>query len=279
MDTQLNFAKHISETLHNNHFECFAVGGFVRDNLMGRTPHDIDLTTNAVPSVVAELFKDECKIIDVGGEKFGTLVLHSHYFNVDLEITTFRKDVKCDGRKAVVEFSSSLEDDLGRRDFTINAIAVDLSTGKLIDPFNGQTDILNNVVRAVGDPVIRFQEDFLRMLRACRFTALNPNMFIVDSTAVAINQFANNIVTISCERIRTEFLKAMEYPVPSNMFRSMLKLGLLEILLPELYATVGVEQNLYHSVYQCKDCGLFYTVKQCNDGVSLTSWPFNLMEE
>src|SRR6476660_8084525 len=154
----------IAKRLEDAGFETWCVGGAVRDALLGHPHLDWDLATRATPNEVRKLFK---RTVPVGVE-FGTIgVLDQN--NVMHEVTTFRRDVNTDGRHAVVEFGASLDDDLARRDYTINAIAYSPTSKTLEDPFNGQADLELGIVRAVGDPAERMREDRLRALRAMRF--------------------------------------------------------------------------------------------------------------
>src|ERR1700694_4296123 len=156
----------IAATLEAAGFETWCVGGAVRDALLGHAHLDWDLATAAKPQDVQKLF---FRTVPVGIE-FGTIgVLDSD--NVMHEVTTFRKDVQTDGRHAVVEFGVSLDDDLARRDFTINAIAYSPKTGEIRDPYEGRKDLEKKIIRAVGDPRERMREDRLRALRAMRFAA------------------------------------------------------------------------------------------------------------
>src|SRR5437588_3638266 len=156
----------IAQTLEHAGFETWCVGGAIRDNLLGLENHDFDLTTSAPPEHVQKLFK---RTVPVGIEHGTVAVLDAT--NQPHEVTTFRKDIKTDGRHAVVEFGQSLMDDLARRDFTINAIAYHPLKHDWRDPFEGHADLERKVIRSVGDPNWRFQEDYLRILRGLRFSA------------------------------------------------------------------------------------------------------------
>ncbi len=156
----------IAKTLEHAGFETWCVGGAIRDNLLGQANHDFDLTTSAPPRDVQRLFK---RTVPVGIEHGTVAVLDAT--NQPHEVTTFRKDIQTDGRHAVVEFGVSLMDDLARRDFTINAIAYHPIRHEWRDPFHGQQDLEKRLIRSVGDPNWRFQEDYLRILRALRFSA------------------------------------------------------------------------------------------------------------
>lgn len=268
---QITLAKTASQILNNNNFECFAVGGYIRDILLGKTPSDIDLATNAKPQTVLEIFNsiNEFKVYDVGGEKFGTVIISNNNLKTSLEITTYRKDINCDGRKATIEFSDSIYEDLSRRDFTINALAMNLLTGKVIDPYNGISHIKSKHIETVGNPYERFKEDYLRMLRACRFMALDKDMSIEHKTFNAIKDLAENTTKISPERVRMEIMKAMSYPIPSNMINLMQTTGLLQFIFPELVKNIGIEQNKHHNIYMCKNCE---KLKIINNNNELEDW-------
>jgi tRNA nucleotidyltransferase (CCA-adding enzyme) len=269
------FAQFVGKRLIHQGYKAYIVGGYLRDVCLNRVPLDIDLATNAKPNKVERIFSD-CAVYDAG-KNFGTLGIYSKKWNVAVEVTTFRRDLQCNGRKAVVEFSDTIDDDLKRRDFTINAMALNLETQEVLDPFNGQHDIERKNVRAVGNAYDRFQEDYLRMMRACRFMALGSGMQMDPETLEAIRRNARKIQRISAERLRMELLKGMKYPVPGNMIHTMKDTGLLKLILPELQQAVGVEQNRYHCVYMCKECGEFYTVKgNPADSTSVKIFPWEV---
>ncbi|HEV2180449.1 MAG TPA: CCA tRNA nucleotidyltransferase [Gemmatimonadaceae bacterium] len=185
-------------------FETWCVGGAVRDALLGESHLDWDLATAATPAQVRRLFR---RTVPVGIE-FGTVgVLDAD--NVMHEVTTFRRDVKTDGRHAVVEFGASLDDDLARRDFTINAMAYDPLGHELRDPFEGRRDLAARVVRAVGDPDARMREDRLRALRAIRFAA-RFGFDIEPRTWRAVADSAPYMTRLSRERVKQEIEKTMQ---------------------------------------------------------------------
>jgi len=224
--------------------KSYIVGGAVRDLVAGQVPMDWDLSTPATPELLTTLFEGTYKVIPLG-IKHGTISVFHEPSKFSCQITTFRKDVSCDGRHAEVEFTSDLETDLARRDFTINAMALDLN-GNLIDPFGGQADLKQRSLRAVGDPEERLREDRLRMLRACRFAAYGTGMIISQDLFRAIKENAWDIDGLSAERIQGELVKAMKYPLPSKAFNAMRNTGLLPFIIPELQQCHGVEQNKYH---------------------------------
>lgn len=200
----MNIPKYAStalEILASNNFEGYLVGGCVRDFLMNITPHDFDITTNALPSQLKQIFSGFKTILS--GEKHGTVgvIIDGNV----VEITTYRTEAGYSDNRhpESVEFSTSIEDDLKRRDFTINAMAMDIK-GNIIDLFDGKSDLNKGIIRAVGNPTERFEEDALRIMRALRFAArlgFTPNA----DTAAAIIECRNRLKNISAERIRDEF--------------------------------------------------------------------------
>ena len=214
--------------------EVWYVGGAIRDVLLeglGRTvPRvgDYDVATSALPEVVRGLFR---RTVPVGIEHGTVGVLDGE--GVVHEVTTFRKDVVTDGRHAQVAFGVSLEDDLARRDFTINAIAVHPVTGEIRDPFAGRADLEAGVVRAVGDPAVRFQEDRLRVLRALRFAAVF-GFRIGPATWAAVCAAAPDLDALSRERVRDEWLKGLEAASPSVGVDLWRRSGALARVFPEL---------------------------------------------
>lgn len=212
-------------------FQAWAVGGAVRDALLGRADLDWDLATDATPDQVRTVFGRK-RTIPVGVD-FGTVgvldaagVLH--------EVTTFRRDVRTDGRHAEVEFGASLEEDLARRDFTVNAIAYSPSRAELYDPFHGQGDLAARVIRAVGDPNARMREDRLRALRAIRFAA-RFGFEIDPGTWDAIQGSAPHLTRLSAERVKQELEKTMDQvAAPSRALSLWRDSGALAVLVPEL---------------------------------------------
>jgi tRNA nucleotidyltransferase (CCA-adding enzyme) len=217
----------IAAVLRNAGFEAWCVGGAVRDALLGHAHLDWDLATSATPQHVQSLFK---RTVPVGIE-FGTVgVLDKK--QVMHEVTTFRKDVKTDGRHAVVEFGASLDDDLARRDFTINAIAYNPETDELRDPFGGQTDLKRGIVRAVGAAGDRMREDRLRALRGIRFAA-RFGFNIEPQTLAAIKESAPHMTRLSAERIKQELEKTMQQVErPSVALEWWREVGALAALVP-----------------------------------------------
>lgn len=223
-------------------FEAYAVGGCVRDCVLGREPDDWDITTSATPEEVKGLFG---RTVDTG-VVHGTVTVMVG--SVGYEVTTYRIDGEyMDGRHpSSVEFTGSLEEDLKRRDFTINAMAYSEQDG-LIDLFGGMDDLQRHVVRCVGDPRQRFGEDALRMLRAVRFAA-QLGFAIDGKTQVAIRELAPTLVAISAERVQMEILKLLLSDRP-GMWRMVWELGITGVIMPEFDRMMETEQNTLHHMY------------------------------
>jgi tRNA nucleotidyltransferase (CCA-adding enzyme) len=224
----------IAATLRGAGFEAWCVGGAVRDALLGHAHLDWDIATSATPTDVQGLFK---RTVPVGIE-FGTVgVLDKK--NVMHEVTTFRKDVKTDGRHAVVEFGVSLDDDLARRDFTINAMAFNPDTGELRDPYGGQADLRSGTVKAVGRPSDRMKEDRLRALRAIRFAA-RFGFRIDPSTWSAMRDSSAELKRLSAERVKQELEKTMQQVErPSKALELWRESGAFNALIPTLSKVSG----------------------------------------
>lgn len=221
----------IARRLEAAGFEAWCVGGAIRDALLGGHPLDWDLATPAHPEQVREIFGRR-RTIPVGIE-FGTVSVLDDA-GIPHEITTFRRDVKTDGRHAEVEFGASLDDDLARRDFTINAIAYRPRTEELRDPFDGRGDLERRLVRAVGDAEQRMREDRLRALRAIRF-ASRYHFAIEPATLAAIESSAPFLTRLSAERVQQEIVKTMEQvDHPGAAFRIWRDTGALATLVPPL---------------------------------------------
>lgn len=238
----LKEVKTILDILYMNGYEGYIVGGCVRDSIMGRIPNDWDICTSAKPEIVLDIFK-EFKVIPTG-LKHGTvtIVINKKAF----EVTTYRIDKEyLDGRRpSEVEFTNNLKEDLKRRDFTINAMAYNEKKG-LIDYYNGILDIKNKIIKCVGNPTKRFNEDYLRMLRAVRFSA-QLGYKIDVGTFESIRCLAKNIIDISKERIRDEINKILLSEKPSEGFMLLESTGLLEHIIPELQKCVKFEQRNPH---------------------------------
>jgi len=221
--------RRIAERLEEAGYETWCVGGAVRDAMLGHPHLDWDFATAAKPEEVRKLFK---RTVPVGIE-FGTIgVLDIN--KVMHEVTTFRRDVNTDGRHAVVEFGASLEEDLARRDFTINAIAYSPKLDEIRDPYNGRQDLERKVIRAVGDPWDRMREDRLRALRAIRFGA-RFGFEIDPKTWAAIVDSASHLSRLSAERVKQEIEKTMDQvKFPSQAFAKWRDSGAFATLIPSL---------------------------------------------
>jgi tRNA nucleotidyltransferase (CCA-adding enzyme) len=219
----------IATKLEDAGYETWCVGGAIRDTLLGAPHNDFDLTTAAPPPEVQKLFK---RTVPVGIEHGTVAVLDAH--NQPHEVTTFRKDIKTDGRHAVVEFGVSLIDDLARRDFTINAIAYHPLKHEWRDPFEGALDLEKKLIRSVGDPNWRFQEDYLRILRALRFSA-RFEFRIHARTLEAAKANAQGLGQLSAERVRDEWFKGIQRAVRvSKLLALWMDVGAARIWLPEI---------------------------------------------
>lgn len=226
--------------------EAFLVGGCVRDSIMGKHPHDEDIATSMTPDEVMRTFKG-CDVIGTG-LKHGTVTVV--YDGIPFEVTTYRKDGEySDGRHpdSVTE-ADSIEEDLSRRDFTMNAIALDPVSGRRIDPFGGEADIRKGIIRCVGNPDDRFQEDALRMLRAVRFSC-TTGMEIVSETLSVIGRNHHLISRISGERIASEISRMIMSGRCTEGFRLMRETGLLGDILPEIDILFDTPQNNPHHIY------------------------------
>ncbi len=276
-------ALQIVKTLKQNGYECYIVGGSVRDLLMGKNPHEWDLTTNADPKTVTKLFT---KVVPTG-IKYGTVtvLLDGESF----EVTTFRKDEKyVDGRHPEnVKFTKNLEEDLSRRDFTINAIAFDPIDNKLVDIFSGQNDIKKKIIRTVGDPVERFTEDGLRPIRACRFSS-QLGFEIEKNTLDAMPKVLRMVKKVAIERVHDELVKILKTNKPSIGIDALYRTQILHLFIPELVALYGVLQPeeyhkhdvYWHTLYACdaapadnlivRLAALFHDIAKpdCKDGMT-----------
>jgi tRNA nucleotidyltransferase (CCA-adding enzyme) len=244
----------IIKRLEEHGYEAYAVGGCVRDSILQRVPGDWDITTSATPYQVKELFR---RTIDTGIQH-GTVTI---MLGEDgYEVTTYRIDGKYeDGRhpKEVI-FTPSLEEDLKRRDFTINAMAYNPTTG-MVDMFGGQADLENKTIRCVGSPLARFGEDALRMMRAVRFAA-QLGFTIEEETFSAIRELTPNLKKVSAERIQVELSKLLKSDNPA-CFRLLYETGITAVVLPEFDKAMQTEQ---HSPYHCYSVGEHTMCVLCN---------------
>ena len=229
----------IARTLEKAGFEAWCVGGTLRDTLLGYPQSDYDIATAAMPEQVQALFP---KTIGVG-IKYGTVGVLDRKRELH-EVTTFRRDVATDGRHAVVAYGVALEDDLARRDFTINAIAYHPLRHEWRDPFGGARDLESHLVRAVGDPAQRFREDYLRILRALRFAA-RFDFSIDPQTWEAARAAAPGLTRLSAERVRDEWFKSLRTARSLTQLVSLWKeVGAAQAWIPELGAQLGSRTDI-----------------------------------
>ena len=237
-------------------YRAYVVGGALRDLLLGRQPQDYDLASTAPPQQVSTLFA-QCRVVETG-LRYGTVTVHTG--GMALEITALRRDGRYrDGRRPVeVQAAATIEEDLARRDFTINALAVCLNRvryGELVDPFGGIGDLKEKTIRTPLDPDITFSDDPLRMMRCVRF-ATQLGFYIDDETFDSLERNRERISIISKERIADELNKIILSPIPSKGFIELDRCGLLELIFPELVRLQGVEtrngrahkDNFYHTL-------------------------------
>jgi putative nucleotidyltransferase with HDIG domain len=235
--TPRELADSICETLERNGHQALLVGGCVRDLLLGREPADYDVTTDATPERVMELFPESIAV----GAQFGVVLIPRDGLKV--EVATFRSDVGySDGRHPDrVVYSKTPEEDVVRRDFTINGLLMRHDTGEVLDFVEGQADLMAGVIRAIGEADRRFTEDKLRMMRAARFAA-RFGFEIEHKTFTAIRRHAGAITDVSAERIREELTKLLTEGAARTGFELLEKSWLLSIVLPEIAAMKGVQQ-------------------------------------
>ncbi len=221
---------------------AWVVGGCVRDTLRGKEVNDWDVATTARPEKVQKVFR---KVIPTGIDHGTVTVL---WKGQPFELTTLRGEgAYSDGRRPdQVVFVEDIDRDLARRDFTVNALAYDPVDGQLVDPFGGLTDMRDKVLRAVGEPSERFQEDGLRILRGARFVA-TLDFELEPGTEAAFRGALDTFRKVSPERVREEWMKAMKAEAPSRAFEVMRRTGILEVTYPELLEQVGCEQNQWHA--------------------------------
>jgi poly(A) polymerase/tRNA nucleotidyltransferase (CCA-adding enzyme) len=237
--------KNITNELEKAGFEAYIVGGCVRDILLDKKPKDWDITTNAKPEEIQKIFTDS-----VYENDFGTVGIKIETDDESLkiiEVTTYRSEAKYTDKRHPdkVKFGVSLEEDLKRRDFTINAMALSPGKDEIIDPFEGQKDLKQGVIQTVGTAQERFDEDALRMLRAVRF-ATELNFTIEGATFGAIKNNASSIKLIAHERVREELIKMMGTQFAHNGILFMKDAGLLDIILPEVALGIDIGQNKHH---------------------------------
>jgi poly(A) polymerase/tRNA nucleotidyltransferase (CCA-adding enzyme) len=247
--------KDVLQALSDAGFEAYIVGGCVRDLSVSRVPKDWDITTNAKPDEVQEIFPDSFYENDFGTvgvkvDPFLPIGKKDREHDV-VEVTTYRiESTYTDKRRPDdVKFAKTLEEDLSRRDFTMNALAIKVENEKneIVDLFGGREDIKNKLICAVGNPIKRFGEDALRMMRAVRLGA-ELNFTIEDKTFEAIKQKNYLLTHVSVERIKDEFVKIIMSDHPRHGVQMLHDTGLLQHFLPELEDGIGVEQNHHHTL-------------------------------
>ena len=236
----------IIENLRMHGYEAYAVGGCVRDSILAKKPEDWDITTSAKPEEIKRLFS---RTVDTGIEHGTVTVLLG---KESFEVTTYRIDGAYEDSRHPKEvvFTNKLEEDLKRRDFTINAMAYNDEV-RLVDVFGGMKDLNRHLIRCVGEPKERFSEDALRILRAVRFSA-QLAFPIEPVTAEAIRELAPTLANISAERIQAELVKLLMSNHPERL-QDAYELGITKVILPEWDAMVGVEQNTPHHRYDVAD--------------------------
>lgn len=262
--------KNITEKLESENFEAFIVGGCVRDLLTGKTPKDWDITTNANPEQIQAIFPDSFY-----ENNFGTVGVKNEESENEsvrvVEVTPYRieGDYKDNRHPETVFFSQKIEDDLKRRDFTMNAIAYSISKDEIVDLYNGREAIKDKMIVAVGNPDERFKEDALRILRAVRF-ASQHGFAISHETLVSMSENADLIKNISFERIRDEFFKIVMSSESITGIVLANKIGILKHIIPELEVGIGVEQNGSH-IYDVWEHNLRTMQHACDK-----DWPLHI---
>jgi tRNA nucleotidyltransferase (CCA-adding enzyme) len=258
--------KSIVEKLENDGFESYVVGGCVRDFLRGEKPKDWDIATNARPEEISHIFRKHYI-----NNQFGTVTVLTDSKEEELkeiEITPYRTEEKYSDKRHPdkVHWAESIEEDLARRDFTINAIAAEISKGRIkktIDPYNGKKDLGKKIIKAVGKPKERFSEDALRMMRAVRFATI-MGFEIEKKTAEAIKDNSDFIREISNERIRDELIKIIMARRAAEGIELLRTLDLLKHIIPELLEGYKISQNKHHiyDVYDHAVRSLEYAAKK-----------------
>ncbi|TGL72868.1 CCA tRNA nucleotidyltransferase [Leptospira jelokensis] len=235
----------IDSTLKKAGYECYLVGGSVRDLVMNKIPKEYDFTTNAEPKQVKKLFRT---VIDTGIDH-GTVTIVLD--KVNYEVTTYRIDKDYhDGRRPEhVEFGTTLEEDLKRRDFTMNALAFDIQTGRLVDEHFGLKDIENKMIRTIGNPIKRFSEDGLRPIRALRF-ASTLNFTIETETKKAIQETKSITQKVSLERFQDEILKSFLGDNPAKMIQLLVEENIFPLFVPNLSNSISINLNKINSLNQ-----------------------------
>jgi tRNA nucleotidyltransferase (CCA-adding enzyme) len=253
----------VGDQLLKKNFQAHLVGGCVRDSLLKIIPADWDIATDAEPQEIQALFPNS-----VYENNFGTVLVKTESEEPKLhvvEVTTFRKEGRYTDKRRPdnIVFTKKIEDDLARRDFTVNAIALNLDESRIVDPFQGQADLKNKTLRAVGEPEKRFEEDALRLMRAVRLHA-QLGFKIEEKTREAIRKNSKHLKEIAPERIRDELTRLIMTSHAARAIEEMEELGLLEYVLPEVREGIGVGQNKHHvfTVFEHNLKSLDYAVKK-----------------
>lgn len=259
----------VSNGLREAGYEAYLVGGCVRDLIIGREPKDWDVTTNAKPEQIQAVFPESFYENDFG--TVGVKTESEDPRTAIIEVTPYRTESEYSDKRRPdkVEFGTSLLEDLARRDFTINAIALDESKGQIVDPYDGQKDIKDKLLRAVGNAGERFNEDALRMLRAVRLVA-ELDFGIDGATAAAISENSKHLSHVSRERVRDELIRILNSKQPMSALVLSWQLGILEFISPDLIRGVGVEQNQAHSY------DVFEHLMRSMQHAADKDWPFDI---
>ncbi|OGG37729.1 hypothetical protein A2110_01555 [Candidatus Jorgensenbacteria bacterium GWA1_54_12] len=243
--------REIVEGLHREGYGAYPVGGCVRDLVIGRAPKDWDVTTDATPEEVQKIFPES-----VYENEFGTVGVKTGSDDATLtivEVTTFRKEGRYSDKRHPdeVTFAKTIDDDLSRRDFTVNALALNVAEEQeVIDPYGGRRDLKNKVIRAVGNPAERFKEDALRLVRAPRLVTelgIAEGWHIEDKTYAAIREHASLLREIAVERVRDELVRLMLGQDAAQGLRLLEELGLLQYIMPEVREGIGIDQAKHHT--------------------------------
>lgn len=248
----------LNDKFNHSGYQLYLVGGAIRNELIGLPIDEWDFATDAIPSETEEVLRQSgAKNIGLIGERFGTVT--ADFQGEKVEITTYRGETyRTDSRQPDVKWGKSITEDLERRDFTINALAYDFSTKKIMDLFNGQGDLKDKVIAAVGKAGIRFEEDPLRMLRAIRF-ACQLGFTIEPETLGAITRQKERLAVLSAERIAGEMDKILLSPKPSDGIKLLVETGVISYILPELIPTIDLEfdptehKDIYRHILQVLD--------------------------
>ena len=274
----------LSQLFFKNNYELYMVGGAVRDILMDKIPHDYDFATNATPDQMLKIAEESNIEVIPTGIKYGTVTFRID--NQSFEVTTYRADGNySDGRRPdQVTFSTNILDDLSRRDFTVNAIALNMlsNVNNYVDPFNGIKDIESKVIRTVGDPVERFTEDGLRILRAIRFK-FKLKFKLDNDTYNTIQNNWNLLTYISQERITSEFLQILDYCTINSQQDALLIDGLIYYLLPEVWYKNDYDNNFwrYEAIkgFSDTECKLAYLLREAKSSPEIICKRLKLSNE